>query len=280
MSSTKTQPGYIYILHNPSLRDESLKIGLTTGSPCTRAKELSRRTGVAQPYVVAYQRWVMNPDQAEAKIHKYLNRYRINNRREFFQLPLEDAIRAARHIANEEAQIEQWSGLQRVTKTSNPIRWIAQAGDLFLFTRYETIFDSQPAVIDVWEARDDNDEWLITSDLSLDPNSLMPELSIAEDETFRTGDRLSWVSQSRDGVFDEPPPRTAHLEFSCPVRIIAMSVRPRVASVQPHIAPGSVPILFSTLSPNASLELARIAYQECCKFGLPRFWSAEDVNEN
>jgi len=67
--------------------------------------------------------------------------------------------------------------------------------------------------------RDDNDELLITSDFSLDPNSLMPELSIAEDQTFRTGDRLSWVSRSRDGVLDEPPPRTAHIEFSGPVRV-------------------------------------------------------------
>jgi hypothetical protein len=108
---------------------------------------------------------------------------------------------------------------------------------------------------------------------------LMPELSIAEDKTFRTGDRLSWVSRSRDGVLDEPPPRTAHIEFSCPVRIIAMSVRPRIASVQPHIAPGPVPILFSTLSPNASSELVQVVYQECCKFGLPRSWSPEDVTE-
>jgi T5orf172 domain len=272
MPSTETQPGYIYILHNPSLRDESLKIGKTTRNPYTRAKELSRETGVAQEYVVAYQRWVMNPNHAEAKIHTYLDRYRINNKREFFGLPLEDAIRAVRRITNEEAQIEQWSGRQRITEASTPIRWISQAGDLFLFTRYKTIFDSQPTIIDVWEARDDNDELLITSDLSLDPNSLMPELSITEDKTFRTGDRLSWVSQSRDGVLDEPPPRTAHIEFSRPVRITAMSV-------QPHIAPGPAPILFSTLSPHASPELAQVAYQECCKFGLPRSWSAEDVNE-
>ncbi len=100
----------------------------------------------------------------------------------------------------------------------------------------------------------------------------MPELSIAEDQTFRTGDRLSWVSRSRDGVLDEPPPRTAHIEFSGPVRVIGMSVQPR-------IAPGQFPILFSTLSPRALSVLAQIAYEACCKLGLPRSWSAEDVNE-
>ena len=100
----------------------------------------------------------------------------------------------------------------------------------------------------------------------------MPELSITEDKTFRTGDRLSWVSRSRDGVFDEPPPRTAHIEFSCPVRVITMSVQPRIAS-------GQFPILFSALSPHASPELAQVALKECYKFGFPRSWSDEDVDE-
>ena len=90
MPSTETKTGYIYILHNPSLRDETLKIGITTRTPYIRAAELSRKTGVAQEYVVAYLRWVMHPEAAEAKIHTYLDRYRINDKREFFQLPLED----------------------------------------------------------------------------------------------------------------------------------------------------------------------------------------------
>ena len=93
-----------------------------------------------------------------------------------------------------------------------------------------TPFDPQPTPLDVWEAQDDNDQLLITPDLYLDPTSLMPELSIAEDKIFRPGDRLSWVSQSRNGIFGEPPPRTAHIEFSCHIRVIGMSVRPRIAS--------------------------------------------------
>ncbi len=56
MPSTETKTGYIYILHNPSLRDETLKIGITTRTPYIRAAELSRKTGVAQEYVVAYLR--------------------------------------------------------------------------------------------------------------------------------------------------------------------------------------------------------------------------------
>ena len=88
MPSTKIETGYIYILHNPSLRDDYLKIGLTTLTAEERAAQLSKGTRVAQPYVVVYKKWVMNPKKAEAKIHAYLDRYRINERREFFQLPL------------------------------------------------------------------------------------------------------------------------------------------------------------------------------------------------
>ncbi len=43
MPSTETKTGYIYILHNPSLRDETLKIGITTRTPYIRAAELSRK---------------------------------------------------------------------------------------------------------------------------------------------------------------------------------------------------------------------------------------------
>lgn len=272
MPSIKPQTGYIYILHNPSLRDDYLKIGITTRSPQERAAELSAKTGVAQPYVAVYQRWVMNPDNAEAKIHTYLDRYRINKKREFFQLPLEEAIRVVRRIADKEAQIEQWVGRHLITEASGPIRWVSQAGDLFLFTRYMTLFDRQPTPLDIWEARDDDDQLLITSDLHLDPISLMPELSVAEDKIFRPGDRLSWISRSRDGIQGEPPPRIAHIEFFCPVRVIGMSGQPRITSE-------GFPILFSALSPYASPELAQVALAECRKFGFPRTWFDKDVDE-
>ena len=88
MPSTETQPGYIYILHNPSLRDDYLKIGITTRTAEERAAELSKGTRVAQPYVVVYKKWVMNPNKAEAKIHAHFDRYRVNEKREFFRLPL------------------------------------------------------------------------------------------------------------------------------------------------------------------------------------------------
>ena len=163
----KAKIGYIYVLHNPSLWDDYLKIGLTKRTPAIRAKELSARTGVAQEYVVAYWRHVMDTADAESAIHKYLGSCRVNERREFFRLPLEDAIRAVRRIADDQARIEHWSG-RHILGRNESVRWLCRAGDLFVFTRYASIFHPKPEIMDIWEARDDSDELLITSDPKLE----------------------------------------------------------------------------------------------------------------
>lgn len=83
--------GYVYILINPTMPG-LLKIGMTTLTPEERARQLSSVTGVAAPYRVAYARQVVDCEYAERRMHYRLDRYRINQRREFFQLPLNAAI--------------------------------------------------------------------------------------------------------------------------------------------------------------------------------------------
>jgi hypothetical protein len=69
-----------------------LKIGKTTSSAEERAVELSSVTGVPTPFVVAYQWNTSDCDTAEARGHKRLAGWRCNQDREFFRLPLEQAI--------------------------------------------------------------------------------------------------------------------------------------------------------------------------------------------
>lgn len=78
-----------------------LKIGMTTRTPDDRARELSQASGVAVPYAVAYSEEVLNCKVAESLIHTRLGRYRVNRGREFFHLPLRDAIRELTAIADE-----------------------------------------------------------------------------------------------------------------------------------------------------------------------------------
>lgn len=87
--------GYIYILVNPSL-EGLVKIGKTTRDPAGRAKELSAATGVPTPFVVVYEAFVKDCDEAEQYVHALLEQmsYRVAENREFFRVPVPEAVRA------------------------------------------------------------------------------------------------------------------------------------------------------------------------------------------
>lgn len=84
---------YIYILLNPALKN-LVKIGRTSRTPEERAQELSAATGVPQPFIVAYESLVSDGVVAESLIHAELSRdgYRLNEAREFFEVPLKVAV--------------------------------------------------------------------------------------------------------------------------------------------------------------------------------------------
>lgn len=88
-----TRPGTIYILRNPYFRNAVVKIGRTKRVPEKRAREISRATGIPANFEVLYEEAVPDSDLAEMLIHRALSNFRINQRREFFQLPLKDAVR-------------------------------------------------------------------------------------------------------------------------------------------------------------------------------------------
>ena len=93
--------GYIYILINPSLEKDLLKIGKTTTTSEERAAEISSSTGVATAYYVAYEAKTSDCHLAEAVIHKELAEYRYKSNREFFKIPLKKAIPLLEQILSE-----------------------------------------------------------------------------------------------------------------------------------------------------------------------------------
>lgn len=95
-----SRSGYIYILINPELGYELLKIGKTVRQSELRAKEIYT-TGVPGEFVVAYEEHVKDCTLAESEIHKRLSAYRVTDRREFFRLPLKDAVRVVSEVARE-----------------------------------------------------------------------------------------------------------------------------------------------------------------------------------
>lgn len=94
-------PGYIYILQNPSLSETHLKIGRTERDPDERASEISRATGVPTPFEVAWWSESFDCHLAEVILHEYLDSYRTNTTREFFDVDLYEAIRAAKRAIHD-----------------------------------------------------------------------------------------------------------------------------------------------------------------------------------
>lgn len=85
--------GYVYILINPSM-DGMVKIGKTNRDPMERAKELSASTGVPTPFISVYNEYFDDCTFAEKYIHNLLEQkgYRVADNREFFEIPIKDAI--------------------------------------------------------------------------------------------------------------------------------------------------------------------------------------------
>lgn len=82
---------WVYIMSNPSFKPNQYKIGYTDNTPDVRAKQLSRGTGVPQPFVVEFGFYCFNAKSAEGEIHRALRDCRINDDREFFLINLQDA---------------------------------------------------------------------------------------------------------------------------------------------------------------------------------------------
>ncbi|MCK9289410.1 MAG: GIY-YIG nuclease family protein [Bacteroidales bacterium] len=84
--------GYVYVLTNPSFRDDWVKIGKSKRLPDVRGKELSN-TAVPLDYEVYATLHTERFNEAEKMIHNFIDKIsdlRINKRREFFNISPED----------------------------------------------------------------------------------------------------------------------------------------------------------------------------------------------
>lgn len=90
--------GFVYILMNPSMPG-LVKIGLTQDTAEARAASLSSASGVPTRFTVVYDELVSDCCQVEARMHDRFHDYRVNERREFFRVPLKTAIKALQEEA-------------------------------------------------------------------------------------------------------------------------------------------------------------------------------------
>lgn len=97
----KEQQGYVYILTNPSFREDWIKIGKSIRPVDIRSKELDN-TAVPLPFEIYATMKTAQYDKVERHMHKTIDRLtnlRIRKTREFFNIKPEVALDILRDIA-------------------------------------------------------------------------------------------------------------------------------------------------------------------------------------
>jgi hypothetical protein len=84
---TGPNAGYIYVMRNATMEKNIFKVGLTRNPTDERASQLSK-TSVPDKFYVMREWYTKDCVLAEAEIHNALNKFRIDPRREFFQVEM------------------------------------------------------------------------------------------------------------------------------------------------------------------------------------------------
>lgn len=119
------EPGYVYILTNPSFKEDWVKIGRSSRPVDIRSKELDN-TAVPLPFEIYATMKTEKYVEAEKLIHRYIERFtnlRIRDNREFFNVQPEEALDIFRDVAEvlgdaviEEVHKKSVIGDQSITK--------------------------------------------------------------------------------------------------------------------------------------------------------------------
>jgi hypothetical protein len=134
------EQGWIYILVNSSIPGMA-KVGRTTRPPADRAAELSAATGVATPFILAFDQRCADCAEAERLVHAELDRrgLRIAPNREFFRGPISEMVRVM-------IDIGERSGAAPPAGPDLSAQRLRLAGDRALFGRGDTLQDTGEAM--------------------------------------------------------------------------------------------------------------------------------------
>ena len=107
----KKEAGYVYILTNPSFKEDWVKIGKSSRPVDIRSKELDN-TAVPLPFEIYATLKTSKYEEVEKLIHKTIDRLtdlRIRQNREFFNVPPAKALDILRDISTtlDDAEIEE-----------------------------------------------------------------------------------------------------------------------------------------------------------------------------
>lgn len=101
MNKNDNSAGYVYILTNPSFREDWVKIGKSSRPVDVRSKELDN-TAVPLPFEIFATMKTVKFNEVEKLVHKTIDRLtdlRIRQNREFFNVPPQIALDIFNDIA-------------------------------------------------------------------------------------------------------------------------------------------------------------------------------------
>ena len=105
------EPGYVYILTNPSFKEDWVKIGKSSRPVDIRSKELDN-TAVPLPFEIYATLKTVKYEEVERLVHKTIDRLtdlRIRQNREFFNVPPAKALDILKDISTtlDDAEIDE-----------------------------------------------------------------------------------------------------------------------------------------------------------------------------
>lgn len=132
------EPGYVYILTNPSFREDWIKIGKSARPVDVRSKELDN-TAVPLPFEIYATFRTVKYNEVEKLVHRSIDRFthlRIRQNREFFNVSLQVALDIFRDIAQtiDDAVITVYSENKHEESPNQTIQDIVKKGKREKFT--------------------------------------------------------------------------------------------------------------------------------------------------
>lgn len=155
------------------LPEDTLKIGRTERNAQARVKELFT-TGLPEQFNIRYERDVPDCVLAEKLVHQRLKKHRYRANREFFVIPLQEAISTVEEVIYEEFDKKAISihvGIHRLD-VNTTFRWTCYAKGIILLYRYKNWLADEPKLIDFWGCKA-KDHILLTTRFEDDPSSLI-----------------------------------------------------------------------------------------------------------
>lgn len=273
--------GFVYVLSNVAMPGY-LKIGHTGLLADDRAKKLFT-TGVPEPFTVELRLTTSSPHAVERAAHRLLGEFRHRRDREFFKMPVLEAVAGVRAAALDANGIGSY--------LDNKIHYIRSgdrrtgrllAGQVLVVLRYPELFAREAEVIDIWQAHADGDyiELFGTNDSTAvaglsdsDPDGdadpvpnlgrsdSAPNVAMNGRERLLPGDRLVWIDHSDGDVL----PASTIFEITSYCQVVSRTYTPRFSE-------DGFPLLLNVLNADPSASMLEVARQ-ALDLPRPRSWA-------